>query len=286
MKSGIVIETNREYHEDKSAISKSRLEKLSVCPKYFKWCEGNPPAKTPDFILGSAFHKLVLEPETFKDEFAVIPEGLDRRTAQGKQAYADFEAEAVGKQVISLEQYTQISKMKDEVYSNQRAVECLIGEHEQSMYGVDEPTGELIKTRPDCYRLIEYTNEDGELIRKLVITDLKSCRSIKYDALCRDVVNYGYDMQAYMYCYNASQIFDIPMEDISFMFIFVEKSEPYLSLALECDEFVFRRGEAQYRNYISLYHECKETNNWYGLNGPEDEIGVLSLPSYLLKDII
>lgn len=285
MKTGIVIETNAEYHEDKSAISKSRLEKMSICPKYFKWYEDNPPAKTPDLILGSAFHKIVLEPETFDEEFAVMPENIDRRSASGKQAYAEFEANAVGKQVISAEQYNQICRMRDEIFSSKKAVMCLTGEHEQSMYGVDEATGERIKTRPDCYRFIEYIDDDGVIVRKLFISDLKSCRSIKYEAIQRDVVNYGYDLQAYMYCYNASKIFNMPMEDISFTFIFVEKSEPCLSLVLDCDEFVLGLGETKYRDYISLYHECKETDNWYGLNGPDDEIGVLSLPSYLLKNI-
>ena len=34
-KSGIVIETNAEYHGYREAISKSRLANMSVCPAFF-----------------------------------------------------------------------------------------------------------------------------------------------------------------------------------------------------------------------------------------------------------
>jgi hypothetical protein len=46
---------------------------MSVCPAYFKWCEDNPQEPSEDMVLGSAFHKIVLEPETFDKEFMIMP---------------------------------------------------------------------------------------------------------------------------------------------------------------------------------------------------------------------
>ena len=89
MKSGIIVETNAEYHGYTQAISKSRLARISVCPSYFKWHEDNPQKPTDDMIEGSAFHKIVLEPETFDKEFIVSPK-FDRRTKEGKLAYNHF----------------------------------------------------------------------------------------------------------------------------------------------------------------------------------------------------
>ena len=116
-KSGIVIETNAEYHGYRGAISKSRLANMAVCPAYFKWCEDNPSAPSDDMVLGSAFHKIVLEPETFDDEFVVMP-NFDRRTKDGKMQYALFVEQSNGKTVITQEQYETICGMRDSIMSN------------------------------------------------------------------------------------------------------------------------------------------------------------------------
>lgn len=285
LKLGLVTETNNEYHSDLSAISKSRLAKMSVCPKYFKWCEDNPSEPTEDLIVGSAFHKWVLELDTFDDEFVISPD-FNKRTKEGKAQYEAFIQGANDKQVITQEQFDIITDMKNAIRSNKYAVQLLKGVHEQSMYGVDDLTGERIKTRPDSYHIIEVYNDDGELEEKrLLIVDLKSCRNAMYDDFCRDVVKYHYDLQAYMYSLNASKVLNIPMDKIDFIFIAVQKTEPYLINILQADEFVLQRGEALFRKYIGEYHEAKTTGNWWGLNGQQGIINNLSLPSYLIKNL-
>lgn len=285
LKLGLVTESNAKYHGDLSAISKSRLAKMSVCPAYFKWCEENPQDQSEEMVVGSAFHKLVLEPKSFDKEFVVMPP-IDKRTKAGKEAYEVFLQSANGRQVITQEQYDTICGMRDSVMSNPYAVQLLKGKHEKSMYGVDELTGERIKTRPDCYREINIPNESGEIAEKRVlITDLKSCRSAMYDDFCRDVVKFSYDLQSFMYTDNASKTLIVPIENVSFVFIAVEKKPPYLINILQADEFVLQRGEQLFRKYIGEYHEAKTTNNWWGLNGQQGIINNLSLPSYLLKNI-
>lgn len=316
LKVGIVTESNAKYHADKTAISKSRLAKMSVCPRYFKWCEDNPQEQGEDLIVGSAFHKIVLEPKTFDKEFVVCPP-IDKRTKAGKEAYEAFVASVNGRSVITQEQYDTICGMRDSVLNNPYAVQLLKGKHEKSMYAVDELTQERIKARPDCYKIIdekvnivpehyeEMYNEYGETIlnadgssvtrfvaeertvmpKRLIITDLKSCRSAMTDDFCRDVVKYSYDLQSFMYTDIASKVLNVPRENISFVFIAVEKKAPYLVNILQADEFVLQRGEAFFRNYIGMYHEAKTTDNWWGLNGEQNIINTLSLPSYLTKNI-
>lgn len=316
LKVGLVTESNAKYHGDKSAVSKSQLARMSVCPKFFKWAEDNPQEQSDEMIVGSAFHKIVLEPKTFDKEFVVMPP-IDKRTKAGKEAYEEFLKTAGNRQVITQEQYDTICGMRDSVLSNRYAVELLKGIHEKSMYGVDELTRERIKTRPDCYLIIDEVvdivpqhyenlyddygepilNADGTNAIKLVaeerkvrpkqvlITDLKSCRSALYDDFCRDVVKYSYDLQAYMYSMNASKVLGVPMENISFVFIAVEKKAPYLVNILQVDEFVLQRGEALFKEYIGTYKECQEKDNWWGLNGSSGYINNLSLPSYLVKNI-
>lgn len=284
LKVGLVTESNAKYHADLSAISKSRLAKMSVCPRYFKWCEDNPQEQSEDLIVGSAFHKIVLESKTFDKEFVVCPL-IDKRTKAGKEAYEAFVASVNGRSVITQEQYDMICGMRDSVLNNPYAVQLLKGKHEKSMYAVDDLTQERIKARPDCFRIIDTTDENGEPIKRVIITDLKSCRSAMYDDFCKDVVKYSYDLQSYLYCYITSKTLDILIENIDFVFIAVEKKAPYLVNILQADEYVLQRGEALFRKYIGMYHEAKTTNNWWGLNGQQGIINNLSLPSYLLKNI-
>lgn len=274
-KQGIVIESNKDYHSDLTAISKSRLAKMSVCPQYFKWCEDNPQEPSEDLIVGSAFHKLVLEPETFGKEFIVMPL-IDRRTKQGKELYEQFIITSQGRDILTQEQYEMICAMRDSVLSNKYAVALLKGNHEHSFYTQDELTKENIKVRPDCYRNVQD---------RIVITDLKSCRSAITEDFMRDVVKYSYDLQAYMYTLAVSKVMNIPQENVDFVFIAVEKKAPYMINMLQADQFVLERGEALFREYIGKYHECKESGNFYGLNGAYGIINNLSLPNYLLKEI-
>lgn len=268
-------ETNREYHENKEYISKSRLAKMSVCPEYFKWCEENPEEPSEALIVGSAFHKIVLEPSDFDKEFAVCPL-LDKRTKQGKVEYEAFLEQSGGRQIITQEQYETISAMRDKILSNKYCRALLKGTAEQSFYFIDELTNEKCKCRPDTYRQI------GD---KIVIIDLKSCVSADTDSFMRDVAKYAYDLQSYMYRLGVSIELGVPIEKVDFVFVAIEKKAPYLMNILQADENVAQRGEQLFREYIGKYHECKETNNWYGYNGFSGGINNLSLPKYLLKEM-
>jgi hypothetical protein len=55
---------------------------------------------------------------------------------------------------------------------------------------------------------------------------------------------------------------------------------------MQADKDVLQKGEADFREYIGTYADCMRTGNWFGLNGEHDQINNLTLPSYLLKDIL
>lgn len=274
MKTGIVIETNAEYHGYKEAISKSRLSKISVCPEYFKYCEDNPQEPSDDLTLGSAFHKIVLEPDTFDEEFSVFPT-FDRRTKQGKldyELYINSLPENIA--VITEEQFQTINRMKESILRNPYAKKLIDGQREQSFYFVDELTKVQCKCRPDIWRKVSD---------RVVITDLKSARSAMPGDFMRDVVKYHYDLQVAMYREGVSKVLGIPKENVDFVFIAVEKKPPYLLNIMQADTYVIQKGEADFREYIGTYAECKKTDNWYGFNGEHGIINTLSLPDYLIQ---
>lgn len=276
IKQGIIVESNKEYHDYKGAISKSQLAKMAICPKYFKWCEDNPQEKTEAQIMGSAFHKFTLEPETFGKEFVVMPT-FDRRTKLGREAYDEFMKQTEGRDALTEAQFALIKDMAQAILSDSNAVEMTQGFVEQSFYGVDELTGEYIKVRPDCY----YFDEEND---RIVIADLKSCQSALSDDFTRDAVKYSYDLQAYMYRYVVSQVLNVPIEKVVFVFIAIEKKAPFMLNSFVASQDFLARGEALYRKYIGMYHEAKTTNNWWGLNGKHNLVNELTLPTYLRSD--
>ena len=270
----IVHESNSEYHGNTSAISKSRLSKMSICPRYFKWCEDNPQEPTEDLVVGSAFHKLVLEGETFGQEFVVMPQ-IDRRTNNGKALYNEFMTQIGTRHVITAEQYNMITGMANSISCDKYANVLLNGEREVSMYYTDELTGIECKVRPDCYKVI------GD---KVIITDLKSCRSAVGESFMKDIVNYSYDLQAYMYRLGVSKVLGVPIENVSFVFVPIEKKEPYLMAMYEVTQDIFDRGEMLYRKYLGELKYCRDTNNWYGYNGFSNKPTTIGLPDWVTKN--
>lgn len=268
-------ESNKEYHSN-SAVSKSTLCKMAINPMYYKWYIDNPQEPSDDFILGSAFHKLVLEPDDFDKEFAIMP-NCDKRTKEGKTLYSDFITQCTenGTTVITQEQFDTICAMRDELIKNKYAVTLLNGTHERSMYWVDKFTEIECKCRPDCFKSVKD---------HIIITDLKSCRNADMRSIEKDVVQYAYDLQAYMYSKGVSENLNVSMENIDFMFIFVTKTEPHFVHIVQANDLVLQRGENLFREYIGTLKYCRDTDNWYGYMGRDNIPNELSLPSYLIKE--
>jgi hypothetical protein len=262
-------ESNAEYHGNKDAVSKSSLARLSICPQYFKFLQENPPPKTDDLIFGSLFHKIVLEPSDLESEFVVAP-AFDRRTKAGREAYAEFCESVEERDVVTAEMMAVAEAMRDSVLANPRARKLLTKNVtvEESVYFFDELTEEALKCRPDARKALGG---------RTILTDLKSCRSASEKAFTRDAERYGYDLQAYLYRKGVSQALEIPPSEIDFVFVAVEKTPPYLINIFLADETFLASGEVKYREYVDTYHYCRETGNWYGLNGKDNEILKLTI---------
>ena len=84
--------TEKEYRQHEG-ISRSQLWKIRESPEKFKYAMEHPEEPTPALLFGQMVHKLVLEPDTFDEEFIVAPE-VDKRTKEGKAAWAQFEEDA------------------------------------------------------------------------------------------------------------------------------------------------------------------------------------------------
>lgn len=263
--------TETEYRRQ-DGISRTELWRLRESPEKFKWYQEHPEPATPALIFGAAVHKLLLEPDTFNDEFAVAPE-VDRRTKDGREAYNAFLVASDGKSVITLADYEKAVEMANKALDAPFVKKLLDGEHEKPFYWVDDLTGEGCKIRVDC-----ITTIGG----KPVIVDYKTTADASTDGFMRHAINFGYDFQAGMYCEGVEKV---TWQKPLFVFIAQEKTPPYAVNILQADDLMVKRGYDVFRELIGIYHECKTTGNWYGYLGAYNVINNLSLPAWLAKEV-
>jgi len=243
--------TNKEYR-DHEGISRSELNILRTkSPMHLKYTKEHPSEQTPALLEGKAAHKLILEPETFTEEFIIAPK-CDRRTSEGKKIYEQFLEECDGKEVITEEIMEKITEMAEAIKLNEDAVKFLKGEHEKSFFWTDAETGEPCKCRPDCLAVVEG---------KKYIVDYKTTDSCADGAFEYSVRKYGYKFQAGMY---REGVFQNTFDEYGFVFVAQEKKAPYASRVYVCTDGFIQEGYIQFRKAIDKYHYCKENSDWYG----------------------
>lgn len=263
---------NEKEYRKHPAISRSELFRISESPEKFKYYREHPEEPTPSLLFGQLFHAMALQPETVWEQFAVMP-NVDRRTKIGKEAFAEFEQQAEGKTIVTVDMVEQATAMCEALNKNEFAKKLLKGEKEKPFFWVDEMTGEECKCRTDVL------TEIGE---SLVIVDLKTADCAETETFMRFAIKYGYDLQSAMYSEGVKA--NTGREPL-FVFIAIEKKPPYAINLLQADKLLIRRGYDLFREYIGIYHECKMTDNWYGYLGKYNQINNLALPAYLAKEV-
>ena len=247
---------------------------IEKSPQWFKYCADNPPEfNSPALMFGAALHKAVLEPDGFGDEYIVAPK-FDRRTKDGKAAYAAFEMSLAGRTTIPPDDMVVIGEMVAAVRGHKYADFLTKGEVEMSYYWQDELTGIDCQARPDCFKIV-----DG----RGIVVDLKTTADASTDSFRRDAIKYGYDMQAAMFIDACQKEYGIPCD---FIFVAIEKTPPYMINILQADELMLKYGEDRFRTALGI---CKgvaaKPGNWYGYNGFSGIVNNLSLPAWLAKEV-
>ena len=263
--------TEKEYRQH-PAISRSQLFRLRESPEKFKYYEDNPEPPRPALSFGRLLHAMVLQPETVDKEFAEAP-NVDRRTTKGKAEWAAFEAYAEDKTVVTSDMALAAVEMSLKLEKNEFVKKLLNGEKEVPFFWTDELTGEECKCRTDC-----ITNINGLDI----IVDLKTAECAETDTFMRHAVKYGYNLQAAMY---SEGVRKCTGKECAFVFVVIEKKPPCAINILQADKTFITHGFDMFRELIGIYHDCKQTGNWYGYLGKHNIINSLELPPYIAKEI-
>lgn len=239
----ILTITNAEYHA-RPEIGKSGLDLVNISPAHYWSSRTTPRTETPAMRIGTAAHARILEPETFADRYVIAPDGIDRRTKEGKAAWAAFELEADGRIVLKGEEVAQLEAMAESVWAHPVARQLLNdGQAEQTVIG--ELDGVGVKCRPDWWT-------SGALV------DLKTTERARPDMFGKSVAAYRYHVQAAFY----SDIAATVSEPMKFLFIAVEKTAPFAVSVVELDEEAMRQGRIAYQRDLANYAACLALDHW------------------------
>lgn len=264
--------TNFEYH-NRSEISKSDIDLMLKSMSHFKNKVYEEP--TPNMVLGSAFHKLVLEYDDFESEFAVLP-NVDKRTKAGKEAYDKFLASIGSKTAIDIATFEKAKAMADNIKSDPAISNFLSnGVAEESHFS--EIDGVKVKARPDFYN------------KKLgLIVDLKTTSSAKPSEFAKSVANFNYHIQVAFY---SDVLRSLGYEVNGFLFIGVESKEPFYTGLFELDDEAVELGRSTYKAILQRYKHCLESGFFpgYASFDENDEISPvvkLSLPNWKYYEVV
>lgn len=244
------------------AINASGLKLLKRSPAHFQQARLEPHAPTTAQALGTLVHLLVLEPER-ENEVAVAPE-CDRRTRGGKDAWAEFQAKAADRLIVTAEQWDTARRMRDAVRANPNALALLSdGAPEVTLL---HPLDSIpIKCRLDWLC-------DGHE----VIVDLKTASDASEPEFSRAAGKYGYHLQAALYSDSAEAC---GLGARAFVFLVVESAAPFGVALYVLDDDALRVGRIRYQRAMDRYRECLAADHWPGY---PTEIQPLSVPKWSL----
>jgi len=243
-------ETNDEYHDDHTRLSPSMLGVLRRSPQEFEGRYITKTMKHPEpsesMNVGSMVHCLALEPELFDDLFVIKPDGLDRRTREGKLAYAELMAS--GKQVVSDEDFrTAIACVKALMAHDQIALILSQGGIVEQRINFVE-FGVEMRCKPD------FVNPSLK-----VILDIKTTKDASPAEFAKSVASYGYARQAALYMDAVAMEHGV---ECRFLFAVVCTAPPYEVACYELTDEAKRLGEVEAGTLVQEYIARCETNNW------------------------
>lgn len=272
----MIIETNEVYHENE-AVSHSKLEVFRRRPRLYQMRyvtrELPAPEPTAAFKIGSAAHCAILEPDKFPTLYAQRPEGIDRRTKEGKAAWESFTAEHAGKEFIDAEEWHQIAAMGNAVRANPLASMLLAQGGAELSWRVE--TGAIpLQCRTDWFAHIGCELSGG----RPYVADIKTIDSLDADAFRsfeRACFQFGYHRQAGFYLPLITEIVGVPV--IDFFSIAVEKQAPHGVAVFRLTDEAIATGQDESLADLRRLKICRDTDNWPNI---EPEIMELGLPKW------
>lgn len=231
-----------------------------------------PKEQTPAMKFGSWLHDHILG--TSEYDFVVVPDGIDRRTKEGKAFFAELEASK--KAPIKQEEFDVLESMKESIHAHAVSKEIYTQSAIIEQVYQWEENGTLMRMKPD----IEIA--PCEKYPNGLIVDLKTTTDATAHGFGSAAYNLGYHIQAAHYSagfahkYNKSELPE-------FYFLAIEKSSPYVCQYFKADEQMINYGLDVRSELIAKIKAASISGIYEGYN----DVGVtlLELPVWVKRQI-
>lgn len=294
----IFDEPIEEYHA-KGAISKSKLDVFRQSPALFKKqyiTKELPRQTTAALIMGSAVDALALEGlPAYNAKFITEPDdapkkaskreinakrGQSEATVASLAWWANFEAEAKGKTVLSEKEAALAKRCADALHANPTFARFMQFGRSQVTFRIRGDKFAL-QCRPDRWL------EDGcDLTDGMpCIVDVKTIQELPADDpdhLGRHIAQFGYHRGAYLYREIVATVkkyrdgYRPP-----FVLVFVEKQEPHAVVCRVVDDVSIDLGEREVGESIARMRKCLAEDVWP--ESWEAPLSKVSLPNYYIR---
>lgn len=272
-KPGVYDIPEAEYHADPvpgGSLSSSGARKLLApsCPALFRHWQDNPQPAKKVFEVGSAAHKLVLGSGPKLVE-------IEHDTWNTNVAKAEVaEARAAGAIPLKPAEFEQVHAMAAALRSHPIASALFnpaVGKPEQSLFWRDVRSG-------GTWRRARLDWLPPTTSGRMIVADYKTCISAEPTAIAKAVANFGLHQQADWY---RDGVMELGLCDTcAFVFVFQEKTAPYLITVVELDRTALDLADAQNQKAIDVYQHCQATGVWPGY---ADDVVLTALPAWAEK---
>lgn len=267
---------NKSDYYKVQAISASGLKALKKSPAHFRAMLDEPYETTPGQLIGSATHCAILEPELFDARYTVMPEGLDRRSKEGKEAYAriiESGKEALSQTAMNDIRAMQAAALAHPVYARLMELDSWY-EHEVIWDMRVHDTTIRAKMKPDLIvpPCQDYPNG--------LVLDLKTCGSAISREFARTAIRMDMHIQAAFYSDNLQRIIGTK-EPPEFWWMAIETKRPHLNCLYRASNTFIQAGRDEVDRLLELYIQCNTRNEWEGYTR---EVCELDIPDWFYSD--
>jgi hypothetical protein len=257
------------YHADPvpgRSLSSTGAKKLlpPSCPALFQHDRIHGQAPRDEFDFGHAVHSLVLG-EGPQFEVLDFPDWRSKTAREARD-----EARASGLVPILTGDWTTAEAMAQRV-AEHPIIGGLFqgGTPEVSLFWQDAATEQWCRGRVDYLK---------QLPGLTLSVDYKTTKDASPEAIRRAIHEYGYNLQAAWYMAGLGTL--RPDDDQRFVFVFQQKTAPYLITVRELDQQALDIGRAKAERALRIYAECTAADRWPDWTGPIADIPFINLPTW------
>lgn len=276
-----------EEYAKARAVNNSLIKRFDETESYrgVKLAMERPEIASASKRFGTLFHVAALEPENFPKRVQLggpVNPKTGKEYGRDTKAWAEFEEAHPGKVILAHEDAEAFKRMYEQVSGHPIARKYLLQSkalRELSLcwrYPLRLPSSDeqlivTCKARPDA-----------ALLEEPVLVDLKTTdHPLSARALSRLFTDYGYYRAAALYADGWASLTGGPRP--RFLFVVVQRSEPWECVVCELHEEFVNMGRAECHHFCAGWAECERNGRWLAAGqywqGPTVHTDILTVPA-------